>query len=78
MSRTRMWIIEEDQYGATDRKFCVDDPLHIPRIGEFVDSDDAGGWVTYVQYNYREQRETNGATQSDFRLIVNVMLRRKK
>lgn len=72
MSRTRMWIVERDQYGATNRKFCVDDPQHIPRIGEFVDSDDAGGWVAHVQYNYRKS-----VTQSDFSLIVNVMLKEK-
>jgi hypothetical protein len=53
MSRTRMWIVESDNKGSlTNRKFSMDDPLHIPRIGEFVDSDEAGGWVNHVQYNY--------------------------
>lgn len=51
--KTRMWIMETDQYGATDRKFSVDEPLVVPRIGEFIDSDDAGGWVKHVQYYYR-------------------------
>lgn len=74
MSRTRMWIIEEDRYGPTDRKFNVDDPLHIPRIGEFIDSDDAGGWVNHVQYNYR----SGLSALTEYSLIVNVMLRRNK
>lgn len=50
--KTRMWIVETDQYGATDRKFYIDDPAHIPRVGEFVDGDSAGGWVDLVQWNY--------------------------
>lgn len=50
--KTRMWIVETDQYGATDRKFYIDDPAYIPRLGEFVDGDKAGGWVSHVQWNY--------------------------
>ena len=65
--KTRMWIIETDQYGATDRKFSVDEPLAIPRIGEFVDSDSAGGWVKHVQYYY-----------SSTQLIINVYLSKEK
>lgn len=48
----RMWVVEEDQYGASDRKFFVDGPTHIPRVGEFVDGDFAGGWVSHVQWNF--------------------------
>ena len=52
MSRTRMWIVESDNQGSlTNKKFSLDDPLHIPRIGEFVDSDIVGDWVRHVQYN---------------------------
>lgn len=72
MSRTRMWIAETDQYGMTDHKFSVDDPLHIPRVGEFVDSDNAGGWVDSVQYCYNTFRG------SEFSLVVYVYLRKEK
>ena len=50
--KTRMWIVETDRYGATDRKFHIDNPAYIPRIGEVVDGDKAGGWVSHVQWNY--------------------------
>ena len=50
--KLRMWVVETDQYGATDRKFYIDDPVHIPRVGEFVDGDLAGGWVDNVQWNF--------------------------
>lgn len=69
---TRMWVMETDQYGATDKKFCVDEPQHIPRIGEFVDGDRAGGFVTNVQYYYSTQ------LSGDIRLIVNVFLSDKR
>ena len=46
-----MWVVETDQYGMTDRKFFIDDPLHIPRVGEFVDGE-ASGWVDHVQWNF--------------------------
>ncbi len=72
MSRTRMWIFETDRYGMTDKKFSMDDPLHIPRVGEFVDSDKAGGWVDHVQYMY------NLTPGAEFCLIVNVSLKRTK
>lgn len=71
MSHTRMWIMEMDQYGATDRKFYVDDPLHVPRIGEFVDSD-TGGWVDHVQYRYNLDQDAK------FGLVMNVYLRKEK
>ena len=32
----RMWIVELDQYGWTDRKLSMDDPIQIPRKGEFI------------------------------------------
>jgi hypothetical protein len=67
MPHMRMWLMETDRYGPTDRKFCVDDPLHVPRIGEFVDSDEAGGWVTHVQYSYL-------TPSREFYLVVNVYL----
>lgn len=72
MSRTRMWIAETDQYGMTDIKFSVDDPLHIPRVGEFIDSDSVGGWVDHVQYYY------NTIGVSEFSLVVYVYLRKEK
>lgn len=50
--KTRMWIVETDQHGnMTDRKFSIDDPAYIPRIGEFVDGYAAGGWVDHVQWD---------------------------
>ena len=49
--KTRMWLGEADHYGMTDRKFYVDDPDHIPRVGEFVDGDGACGWVSQVKWN---------------------------
>lgn len=72
MSRTRMWVMETDKYGATDNKFSMDDPLHIPRVGEFVDSDKAGGWVDHIQYYY------NLTPKAEFCLVVNVFLRKEK
>jgi hypothetical protein len=52
MKQLRMWIVEEDPMGIlTDRKFYIDDPAYIPRIGEFVDGDYAGGWVYHIQWN---------------------------
>lgn len=54
----RMWVVENDQYGATERKFYVDDPVHIPRVGEFVDADLAGGWVSGIQWNFTESVTT--------------------
>lgn len=72
MSRTRMWVFESDQYGTTDKKFSMDDPLHIPRVGEFVDSDKAAGWVDHVQYMY------NLRGCREFGLIINVSLKRTK
>lgn len=50
--KTRMWIVATDRYGETDRKFYIDDPAYIPRIGEYVDSDKACGWVSHVQWKY--------------------------
>lgn len=50
--KTRMWVGETDRYGMTNRKFYIDNPAYIPRIGEFVDGDKAGGWVDHVQWNY--------------------------
>ena len=72
MSRTRMWVFEFDQYGMTEKKFSIDNPLYIPRIGEFVDSDKAGGWVNHVQYSY------NLSEKAEFYLIVNVSLGKTK
>lgn len=50
----QMRIVELDQYGWTDRKLCMDDPLHIPRKGEFIDGggpDGPNGWVDLVQWH---------------------------
>lgn len=74
MSRTRMWIFETDQYGCvTNQKFCIDEPIHIPRIGEFIDSDRAGGWVRHVQYMYNHL-----PNDDEFGLIINVSLSKTK
>lgn len=62
----RMWIVETDKLGMTDRKFYIDDPIHVPRVGEFVDGDLASGTVHHVQWNARQNadgiRESNFAT----------------
>jgi hypothetical protein len=50
--KTRMWIVETDQYGMTDRKFYVDDPDYIPRRGDFIDGGEASGYVKLVQWNF--------------------------
>lgn len=50
--KTRMCIVETDHYGMTDRKFYIDDPIHVPRVGEFVDGGKAVGWVDHVQWNF--------------------------
>lgn len=65
--KTRLWVAETDQYGMTDRKFFIDEPTLVPRIGEYVDGDGASGWVELVQYYY-------GPTQ----LVVYVYLKEKK
>lgn len=52
--KLRMWIVELDQYGWTDRKAFMDDPLHIPRKGEFIDGTyehDPSGTVDLVQWH---------------------------
>lgn len=73
MSRTRMWIFETDRYGARqETKFSIDDPVHIPRLNEFVESDKAYGWVDHVQYYY------NLIPKAEFGLVVNVYLKREK
>ena len=63
---------ENMEMESEDNKFSMDDPLHIPRIGEFVDSDKAGGWVDHVQYYY------NLTPKTEFCLVVNVYLRKEK
>ena len=45
----RVWFVEEMEPA---NKFHIDDIPHIPRLGEFVDGELAGGWVTHVQYNF--------------------------
>lgn len=77
----RMWVAEEDQYGGpSDRKFFIDEPTHIPRVGEFVDGDFAGGWVSHVQWNFPES-PTRGESPSHPKAIyqtVYVYLKSKK
>jgi hypothetical protein len=55
--KTRMWIVELDEYGWTDRKLSVDDPTPVPRRGEFIDGDLDGpsGFVELVQWNFSNQ-----------------------
>lgn len=74
MYKTRMWVFETDQYGTRqETKFNIDDPLYIPRLGEFVESDKAAGWVDHVQYDYVLNPKI-----SEFNLIINVYLKREK
>lgn len=68
--KARIWFMEEDRYGATDRKFSVDFPSFIPRVGEFIDADEASGWVNHVQYNFGKY--------SEFDAIVHVLLSKEK
>jgi len=75
-NNVRMWIGETDRYGATDKKFYVDNPVHIPRIGEFVDSDDASGHVTLVQYHHKTKDNKLDET-AEFSLVVMVWLGEK-
>ena len=51
---TRVWIMQQNEYGHDVRKLMVDNPTLIPRIGEFVDSDGPAGWVTHVQHYYEK------------------------
>lgn len=76
MARTRMWVFESDQYGMTDRKFSIDDPICVPRIGEFVDSDDVGGWVDHVQYMYNTRY--GAQDRNNIGLVINVSLKRTR
>lgn len=75
-NNVRMWICETDRYGATDNKFCVDNPVHIPHIGEVIVSDDANGHVTHVQYHYRTRNQKIDESET-FSLVVNVLLGEK-
>lgn len=70
--KTRMWIVETDKYGATDKKICVDEPTHIPRVGEYVEGDTAAGTVDNVQWLYPYDTQADSSAY----LIVNVYLRR--
>ena len=70
MKKTRMWVFEVDEYGATDYKFKIEEPHFIPRIGELVVHDFATGYVDDVTYNYQPEHE--------YSLIVNVYLRKEK
>jgi hypothetical protein len=70
--KLRMWVIEIDQNGVSDNKFYIDDPFHIPRVGEFVDGDKAGGWVDHVQWNFA------GPAHSNSMNTVYVYLKEKK
>lgn len=73
---TRMWIMETDQYGPTERQFSVDNPVDIPQQGSFIDSDDVAGYVTLVQYNYRTENQK--IKEGEFGLIINVFLSKEK
>jgi len=76
----RMWVVETDQYGATDRKFLIDNPVHIPRVGEFVDGDFAAGWVFHVQWNFPKspaRNESPSYPQAIYHTVY-VYLREKK
>jgi hypothetical protein len=63
-----MWIAESDSYrNMSELKFYVDDPVHIPRIGEFIDGDEASGWVSHIQWNYMKDL-----------VVINVLLKANK
>lgn len=70
--KTRMWIVELDRYGAADRKTCIDEPAHIPRVDEFVESESAAGTVQSVQWLYPSDTHQDSSSY----LIVNVYLRK--
>jgi len=57
--KTRMWVVETDQYGMTDRKFYVDDPSHIPRIGDYIDNAKANGKVSLIRWQFKSGRDTD-------------------
>jgi hypothetical protein len=69
--KTRMWVFETDRYGATDNKFFIDEPVHVPRLGEFVENTPKNvfGYVTTVQHNY---------IQDETVLVINVYLGEKQ
>lgn len=48
--KVRMFISDYE----IDKQFHLDDPMHIPRVGEFVESDTISGFVGHVQYTYME------------------------
>jgi hypothetical protein len=72
MPKTRMWVFETDRYGPTDKKFCIDDPSFIPRVGEFVESTDDGvfGKVQAVKYHYK--------ISSTISLVINLFLEHRQ
>jgi hypothetical protein len=65
---TRVWFMQQNEYGHDVDKLMVDNPTIIPRIGEFVDSDGPAGWVTHVQYNYAERI-------TRFDVVINITLK---
>ena len=65
---TRVWFMQKDSVGRTIDQFSVDDPSFIPRIGEFVESDKAAGYVTHIQYNYAERI-------TRFDVVINITLK---
>ena len=68
---TRMWVFELDSRGdMTDHKFSVDNPAHIPRVGEVVEHDNAFGEVSLIHYIYRDET-------AEFSTIINVYLKYK-
>lgn len=75
-NNVRMWIFETDRYGTTNKKFFVDNPAHIHRVGEFIDSDDASGYVTHVQCHYKTRNQKIDESET-FSLNVNVLLGEK-
>lgn len=66
---TRMWIFETDEYGSTNNKMKIDNPVHIPRVGDIIDGSEVYGKVEFVHFTYSEV--------SDFSLVVNVFLEKR-
>jgi hypothetical protein len=68
----KMWIYETDQYGPTSKKFSVENPVFIPRVGETISNMDADvfGIVDIVQYEYFDLGK--------YKVVINIFLKEKQ
>lgn len=46
MNTVTMWIV-----GSNESMCYIHNPPYIPRVGEFIDGNGIGGWITHVQWN---------------------------